>query len=324
MKAILFDSAGSADVLYFGDVPEPTPADDELLVKVHTCALNRADILQRLGGYNPPPGASPILGMELAGEVVKSAGSWQIGDRVMAVVTGGAYAEYAVVPAGMAIQIPDNLTYEQATCIPEAFLTAYLNLFKLGNFQSGESVLIHAGASGVGTAAIQLARIGHASHIFTTASSDDKLATCRELGATGLINYKTQNFADVIKSETDGRGVDVILDFIGAAYWNDNLKAIARYGRLAIIGLLGGVRGELEIGSILGKSLTVTGTTLRPMPLPRKSALAAEFAEYALDHFARGELVPVLDTVFPLQEAADAHKMMESNANTGKIVLKVI
>lgn len=324
MKAILYETPGEADVLIYGDTDDPRPAEGELLVKVHTAALNRADLLQRRGGYAPPPGASPILGLELAGEVVQSAGEWQVGDRVMAVVTGGGYAELATVPAGMAIRIPDVMSYEQAVCIPEAFLTAYLNLFDLGKLEAGKSVLIHAGGSGVGTSAIQLAREAGAREIFTTASSAEKLTVCRELGASVTINYKMQDFAEVIHDKTDGRGVDIVLDFIGAPYWNANLKALARHGRLMIIGLMGGVKGDLELGSILRKSLTITGTTLRPMPLPQKTDLTRRFAEFALPRFERGDLVPVLDKVFPFADAAEAHRYMESNANTGKIVLRVV
>ena len=321
MKAIVFDTPGDADVLRYADVPQPQAGDGELLVKVYAAALNRADLLQRRGGYNPPPGASSILGLEVAGEVVQSAGDWQVGDRVMAVITGGGYAEYAVVPVGMAMAIPDNFDDVQAACIPEAYLTAYLNLFHLGQLKTGDSVLIHAGGSGVGTAAIQLARESGASAIFTTASNDEKLNACRELGATVTINYKTQDFADVVLSHTDKRGVDIVLDFIGATYWNANLKALARHGRLMIIGLMGGVKGDLEVGSILRKSLTVTGTTLRPMPLPQKTMLTSQFIEFAHERLANGALLPVLDKTFPLKDAAEAHRYMESNANTGKIVL---
>lgn len=205
MKAIVFDTPGDADVLRYADVPDPQPAADELLVRVRATAVNRADILQRRGGYSPPPGASPILGLELAGEVVQPAGSWQVGDRVMAVVTGGSYAELAVVPVGMAMRIPEHLSFEQAAAIPEAFLTAYLNLFTLGRLQPGESVLIHAGASGVGTAAIQLARAAGA-RIFATAGTASKLALCRALGAELAINYKEAAFAEHVRAATGDAG----------------------------------------------------------------------------------------------------------------------
>lgn len=322
MKAILFDQPGGADVLYHGDAPDPIPTADELLVRVHATALNRADLLQRQGGYNPPPGASPILGLELTGEVVTANGAFAVGDRVMAVVTGGAYAEYATVPVGMALRIPDNFTYEQAAAIPEAFLTAHLNLFTLGRLKAGETALIHAGASGVGTAAIQLARAAGA-HVITTAGSPEKLARCLELGAHAAINYKTETFAEQVKTLTDGRGVDVILDFVGAPYWNDNLASLAVGGRLMLIGFLGGAAGQLNLGAILPKSLTISGTTLRRTPLDQKIALTRDFAAFGLPKLASGELIPVIDRVFPLEQAAEAHRYMASNANIGKIILSV-
>jgi tumor protein p53-inducible protein 3 len=322
VKAILFDTPGAPDVLYYGDAPDPHPAEGELLVRVHATALNRADLLQRQGQYPPPPGASPILGLELAGEVVQGAGEWQRGDRIMAVVTGGAYAELAAVPAGMAIRIPDNLSYEQAAAIPEAFLTAYLNLFTLGRLQTGETVLIHAGASGVGTAAIQLARAAGA-RVFVTTGTPEKLDFCQELGAALAINYKTESFKEAALKETDERGVDVILDFVGAPYWNDNLSALAIGGRLMLIGSMGGMKGDLSLGAIMPKSLTISGTTLRRTPLDKKIALTQAFAEFALPRFASGELRPIIDTVYPLQEAATAHQRMHDNVNIGKIVLRV-
>ncbi len=322
MKAVLFDQPGGAEVLYYGNAPDPIPAAEELLVRVHATALNRADLLQRQGGYNPPPGASPILGLELAGAVVTANGEFAVGDRIMAVVTGGAYAEYATVPVGMALRIPDNLTYEQAAAIPEAFLTAHLNLFTLGRLKAGETALIHAGASGVGTAAIQLARAAGA-RVITTAGSPEKIARCLELGAHAAINYKSEAFAERVKTLTDGRGVDVILDFVGAPYWNDNLASLAVGGRLMLIGFLGGAAGQLNLGAILPKSLSISGTTLRRTPLDQKIALTREFAAFGLPKLASGELIPVIDRVFALEQAAEAHRYMASNANVGKIILSV-
>jgi NADPH:quinone reductase and related Zn-dependent oxidoreductases len=205
MKAILFDAPGSPEVLRYDDAPDPTPGADEVLVRVRATAVNRADLLQRRGVYAPPPGASPILGLELAGEVLTPAGPWRVGDRVMAVVTGGGYAELAVVPVGMVMRIPDSLSFEEAGAIPEAFLTAFLNLFTLGRLQAGETVLIHAGASGVGTAAIQLARVAGA-RVFATAGSPEKCALCRELGAELTINYREESFAARVLDATGGRG----------------------------------------------------------------------------------------------------------------------
>jgi tumor protein p53-inducible protein 3 len=322
MKAILFDQPGDPDVLRLGTAPDPQPAAGELLVRVRATAINRADLLQRRGAYPPPAGASPILGLELAGEVVSGADDWPPGERVMAVVTGGGYAELAAAPAGMAMRIPDRLSFEEAAAIPEAFLTAFLNLFTLGRLEPGEIVLIHAGASGVGTAAIQLARVAGA-QVIATAGSDEKLARCRELGAETTINYKQESFPERVRQATGGRGVNLVLDFVGAPYWDGNLASLARGGRLLIIGFLGGSRGQLDIGPILGKSLTVAGTTLRGTPLPEKSALTQAFAEFALPRFERGELQPVLDSTYPLAQAAEAHRAMEANRNAGKIVLRM-
>lgn len=322
MKAIVFEQPGDADVLRYADAPDPQPGAGELLVRVRASAINRADILQRRGGYSPPPGASAILGLELAGEVAEDAGEWRAGERVMAVVTGGGYAELAAVPAGMAIRIPAQFGFEQAAAIPEAFLTAYLNLFTLGRLKAGEIVLIHAGASGVGTAAIQLARAAGA-RVFATAGAAAKLELCRALGAELAINYKTEAFAERVAEASGGQGANLVLDFVGAPYWEANMAALAPYGRLMLIGFLGGSRGALDIGAILGKSLTVAGTTLRRTPLDQKVALTRAFAEFALPRFASGELRPVIDRTFDLADAADAHRYVESNASAGKVVLKV-
>jgi tumor protein p53-inducible protein 3 len=322
MKAILFDQPGEPDVLRYDDAPDPQPGADELLVRVHATAVNRADLLQRRGGYAPPPGASPILGLELAGEVVQAAGEWRTGDRVMAVVTGGGYAELAAVPAGMAMRIPERFSYQEAAAIPEAFLTAYLNLFTLGRLQPGEVALIHAGASGIGTAAIQLACAAGA-RVIVTAGADEKLALCRELGAELAINYTSESFAERVQAATGGRGANVVLDFVGAPYWDSNMAALALGGRLMLIGFLGGSRGQLDLGTLMGKSLTIASTTLRRTPLPQKHALTQAFTEFALPRFERGELRPVIDRVLPIAQAAEAHRVLEANSNAGKVVLSV-
>ena len=322
MKAILFDQPGGPEVLYYGEAPDPVVGPDDLLVRVRATAVNRADTLQRRGNYSPPPGASPILGLELAGEVVRGAGPWQPQDRVMAVVTGGGYAELAAVPVNMAMPIPANLTFEKAAAIPEAFLTAYLNLFMLGHLQSGETVLIHAGASGVGTAAIQMACAAGAK-VIVTAGSEDKLKACRDLGAEVTINYKQEAFAQRVLDATDKRGVDVILDFVGAPYWESNMAALAVGGRLMLIGMMGDSRGQLDLGLIMAKTLTIAGTTLRRTPPERKAALVREFSEFALARFESGELKPVIDSVYPIRRADEAHRLMESNKTIGKIVLSM-
>ena len=322
MHAITFNNPGGPEVLTWGEAPDPQPAADELLVRVRATAVNRADLLQRRGAYPPPAGASSILGLELAGEVVVARGEFQVGDRVMAVVTGGSYAELVAVPVGMVVRVPASFSFVQAAAIPEAFLTAYLNLFTLGHLQAGEVALIHAGASGVGTAAIQLARAAEAT-VIATAGSDAKLARCRELGASVAINYRNEAFAEKVRAATDGRGADVILDFVGAPYWEGNMAAAAPYGRLLLIGFLGGSRAQLDLGAILGKSLTVAGTTLRRTPLEQKIALTHDFAAFALPRFATGELQPIIDCTMLLRDAAEAHRYVETNANVGKVVLIV-
>ncbi len=293
-----------------------------LLVRVRATALNRADLLQRGGTYPPPTGASPILGLEIAGEVEQEAEGFRVGDRVMGVVSGGAYAERCTIPLGMAMRIPGQLTYAQAAAIPETFLTAYLNLFTFGRLQAGERVLIHAGASGVGTAAIQLAKAVGA-HVFVTAGSEEKLALCQSLGADERINYKTESFRERIKASTQGRGVDVILDFIGESYWNDNLASLMRGGRLLLIGSMGGKSDGLTIAPIMQKNLTVTGTTLRATSLDQKVRLTTEFSAFALDRFVRGELRPVIDRVLSWTQVVNAHRLMHANTNQGKIVLAI-
>ncbi len=322
MRAIRFDAPGGPEVLHPGEAPDPQPAPDELLVRVRAAGVNRADLLQRMGKYPPPPGASPILGLEIAGEVVEAAGNWRRGDRVMAVVTGGAYAEMATVPANQALPIPSMFSFAQAAAIPEAWQTAYLNLFTLGGLQAGEHVLIHAAASGVGSAAVQLARSAGAA-VHATAGTPEKCAFVSELGAAQVINYRETPFTDAVLEATDGRGVDVVLDFVGAPYWNEHMRLLATGGRLMLIGSLGGMTGQLELGAIMSKSLTIRGTTLRRMPAPQKAALAAAFAAYALPRFEDDTLRPVIDSVYPLAEAADAHRRMAANANIGKIILMI-
>jgi putative PIG3 family NAD(P)H quinone oxidoreductase len=321
MKAVLFDQPNAP--LYVGEAPDPKPGMGEVLVRVHAAGVNRADLLQRRGNYQPPAGASSILGLEIAGEVVEGYGAWEPGERVMAVVTGGGYAEYAAVPSGMLMHIPEKIGYEEAAAIPEAYLTAYLNLFTLGGLRGHESVLIHAGGSGVGTAAIQLAHSANA-YIFTTAGSAAKLEACQKLGANVVINYKEESFLKRIESITEGRGVGMILDMIGAPYWNDNLAALGQGGKLLLIGMMGGASGsDLKIGTIMGKKLTVTGTKLRGTPLPAKIALTEAFSDYAMPLFDSSEIRPILDRTFTLEQAEQAHQFMESNANFGKIVLRV-
>ncbi|WP_026962717.1 NAD(P)H-quinone oxidoreductase [Alicyclobacillus herbarius] len=326
MKAVLMTHFGDPDVLYLGEAPTPRPARGELLVRVRATALNRADLLQRRGKYPPPPGASEILGLEMAGEVAEvgeGVDGWRVGDRVCALLPGGGYAEYAVIPAGMAMRIPPSLSFEQAAAIPEVFLTAFLNLFWLARFAPGERVLIHAGASGVGTAAIQLVREGGGKS-WVTAGSAEKIARCLELGAEAGWNYHEGSFASFVAEQTSGRGVDIILDFIGAPYFSDNIRSLAVDGRLVVIGTMGGTRVDgVDLGVLLGRRLQVIGTALRSRSVSEKIRLTQAFWAFAEPRFATARMVPVVDSVFPWTDVAAAHQYMEENRNTGKIVLRI-
>jgi tumor protein p53-inducible protein 3 len=326
VKAVLMSGYGDSDVLHIGEVPDLKAGPGELLVRVRATALNRADLLQRRGLYPPPPGASEVLGLEMAGEVAavgEGVSGWRVGDRVCALLPGGGYAQYAVIPAGMAMPVPDSFTFEQAAAIPEVFLTAYLNLFWLGDLKPGEWVLIHAGASGVGTAAIQLVREA-GGHSLVTAGSAEKLQRCLELGAQAGWNYHDGSFAQFVAEQTDGRGVDIILDFVGAPYFQDNLKSLAVDGRLVVIGTMGGTTVDrLDLGFLLGRRLQIIGTALRSRSVEEKMRLTQAFIEFAGPRFADGRLVPIVDSVFPWTEVAEAHRYMEANRNIGKIVLRV-
>jgi len=324
VKALLVET--STTRLYIGEAADPVPGDDELLVAVRATAVNRADLLQRHGKYPPPAGESTIIGLEMAGVVEKvgvNAGPWKPGDRVFALLPGGGYAEKVVIPAGMAMPIPDSFTFEQAAAIPEAYLTAYLNLSVLGQVQAGEHVLLHAAASGVGTAAIQLVREWGGIPI-ATAGSDEKLEVCGKLGAQHLINYKRERFADRVAAITSGLGVQVILDPIGASYYEDNLKSIGFDGRWILIGGLGGYTLEqMNLRALLGKRIHLIGSTLRSRTRQNKIDLTKQFFAFAEERLASGKLLPIVDRVFHWSEANEAHEYVEQNKNIGKIVLTV-
>ncbi len=325
MRAIVVEQPGGPEVMKIGEIAGPSPASAELLVRVRATALNRMDLQQRQGRYPVPPGAPETLGVELAGDVVGWADDvtgWSRGDRVFALVLGGGYAELATVPARMAIPIPANLTYEQAAAIPEAFLTAYLNLFLLGGLADGGYALIHAGASGVGTAAVQLVRESGAQAIVTVGSRE-KVERCKALGAVAAFDRHDGPFAPGVLAATGGRGVDVLIDVVGAPYWEQNLACLATAGRLIILAMLGGGTLEADLGVVQRKRLRVIGSVLRPLPLEEKIALNDRFKEFALARFADGRLAPVIDSVFDWAEAPAAHRHMEANANFGKIVLRV-
>jgi putative PIG3 family NAD(P)H quinone oxidoreductase len=325
MKAITIETPGAPDVLRLGEIPVPVPGPDELLVRVRATALNRADTLQRRGLYPPPPGESEILGLELAGEVEtvgSAAHGFAPGDRVFGLVGGGGYAEKALIDARMAMRIPAGWDFVTAAAVPEVFFTANETLFTLGGLQRGETVLIHAGASGVGTAGIQMARHAGA-RVFVTAGSADKIARTVELGAEAGINYKEEDFAARVRELTKKEGVDLVQDFIGAAYWQKNLQCLKVGGRLVLVGLMGGVKVEADLNLIMRKRLHVIGSVMRSQSLANKIAITQRFRERWLPLLANGILRPIIDTTFPLAEAAAAHRYMEENRNTGKIILVV-
>ena len=326
MKAILMSGLGGVEFLHIGHHPDPAMEEDELFVRVRATALNRADLLQRRGKHSPPKGAPDILGLEMAGEVAavgKTAGDWKVGDRVCALLPGGGYAELVSIPAGLAMRIPENLSFEDAAAIPEVFLTAYQNLFLVARLAAGETVLVHAGASGVGTAAVQLVREAGAESL-VTAGSPEKIARCLSLGARAGWNYKDGPFLPWVEEETSGRGVDIVLDFVGAPYFDQNLKSLAADGRMVVIGTLGGAEVEkFSLRTLMAKRLQITGAGLRNMDTGRKIELTRKFSAFAMRRFADGRLVPVVDTVFDWKEVAKAHQRMEANENVGKIVLRV-
>lgn len=324
MKAIQIKSFGEAEQLYLGEAPTPSPQPQEILVKVHATALNRADTLQRRGHYPPPEGASEILGLEIAGTVAElgaAVENWQVGDKVFGLIPGGGYAEYAVIHQSMAIKKPDYLSFEEAAALPEVFLTAFQALNWLGKLQPQESILIHAAASGVGTAAIQLAKALKAAHIFATASAA-KHEVCKSLGADTVIDYKSQRFEEIIQAKTHAKGVNLIIDFIGAPYFGRNLDSLALDGSMVMLAMLGGMnRAEVDFGKILRKRLQILGSTLRARSLDYQIALSQAFWEFASPLFAEKKLKPVIDSVLDWKEVVAAHKRMEANQNTGKIVL---
>jgi len=302
------------------------PGVAEVAIEIHASALNRADLLQRRGAYPPPPGTTDILGLECAG-VVSELGpgcsdSVRAGDRVMVLLGGGGYAERVVVPEALLMKVPEALSFEQAATIPEAFLTAREALFAAGRLGSAESVLIHAAAGGVGSAAVQLAR-SHGARVFATAGGEAKGAWLRALGADSVIDYKSQDFAAVIQAETQGRGVDVIVDFIGAAYAEKHAACLAHRGRHVVVGVLGGAQASINLGRLLQKRQSLLGVVMRSRSMAEKIELTRGFVRNTLPLFADGRLKPLVDSVFSLADVARAHQRMEANENLGKIVLKV-
>jgi putative PIG3 family NAD(P)H quinone oxidoreductase len=325
MRAVICSEPGGVDVLKVGEVPDPTAGPGELLLDVRASAVNRADLLQRQGHYPPPPGASDVLGLECSGvvaELGEGVQGWQVGDEVCALLAGGGYAERAAVPAGQVLPLPDGIDVVTAAALPEVACTVWSNVFMVAGLQRDESLLVHGGAGGIGTLAIQLAKALGA-RVFTTAGTPEKLQRCRELGADVAISYRDEDFVDVVRRETDGRGVDVILDNMGAKYLDRNLDALATNGRLAIIGMQGGVKGELDIAKLLRKRGAVTATSLRARPVEEKAAIVASVLEHVWPLVAEGHVRPVVHAHVPLDDAREAHRLVEDGEQTGKVLLTI-
>ena len=325
MKAVVITRPGGPEVLEYREVPDPVAGPEDLLIRVRATALNRADLLQRMGGY-PQPGPKPafeIPGLEYAGEVIavgERVEGFAVGDRVMGLLAGGGYAELVATHYRLAVKVPDVLSWEEAGATPEVFVTAHDALLQCG-LAAGERVLIHAAGSGVGVAATQIAKVMGASLVAGTAGSAEKLARAAELGLDLGINYREQDFAEEVLRATEGKGVDVILDAIGAEYWERNLRALAVKGRMVVVGLMGGTGASTNLGVLLQKRLQVRGTTLRARPMEEKATATRAFEKSVLPHIASGRVKVVIDRVYALRDAAEAHAYMATNANFGKIVL---
>lgn len=325
MRAIEITQPGKPDVLQPCERPVPVPKAGEVLIKVHAAGINRPDVLQRLGKYPVPPGASDLPGLEVAGEIVDgdyAAAGFAKGDMVCALVQGGGYAEYCTAPVEQCLPVPHGLSPLEAASLPETFFTVWSNVFDRARLAPDESLLVQGGSSGIGVTAIQLASaLGH--RVFATAGSDEKCRACEQLGAERGINYRSEDFATVVKELTGGKGVDVILDMVAGDYIPREIDCLADDGRIAIIALLGGAKAEIDLGQVLRRRLHISGSTLRPRPVAFKAAIARSLRERVWPLFEQGKLKPVIHRTFPLAQAAEAHALMESSTHVGKIVLQV-
>ena len=324
MKAITIPEPGGADALVLADVPSPEPAEGEVRIRVAAAGVNRADIMQRKGFYDPPPGSSPYPGLEVSGTIDalgEGVEGWAMGDEVCALLVGGGYAEQVCAPATQVLPVPAGVSLEDAAALPEVVCTVWSNVFMTANLLPGQTLLVHGGSSGIGTMAIQLAReVG--ARVAVTAGSAEKLQACKALGAEVLVNYREQDFVEEIKAATDGAGADVILDNMGAKYLARNVDALAAGGRLVVIGLQGGTTAELNLNTLLRKRAAVIATSLRARPLPEKAAIVAAVREHVWPLVESGRVRPVVHSRHPLGEAAAAHREMESSGHIGKILLR--
>ncbi|MEU1073129.1 MULTISPECIES: NAD(P)H-quinone oxidoreductase [unclassified Streptomyces] len=325
MHAITIPEPGGPEALVWAEVPDAVAGEGEVLVEVAAAAVNRADVLQRQGHYEPPPGASPYPGLECSGRIVAvgpGVSGWSVGDEVCALLSGGGYAEKVAVPAGQLLPVPDGVELTVAASLPEAVSTVWSNVFMVAHLRPGETLLVHGGASGIGTMAIQLAKAVGA-RVAVTAGGPEKLARCAELGADILIDYRKQDFVEEVRKATDGAGADVILDIMGAKYLDRNVRALAVNGRLAVIGMQGGVKGELNLGALMAKRAAVTATTLRGRPAGEKAAIVAAVREHVWPLVAAGRVRPVVDRVVGMGEAAEGHRVLEAGGHVGKVLLVV-
>ena len=326
MIAIEISRPGDPDVLRPAEHEIPAPGPGEVLIRVAAAGVNRPDIMQRLGKYPPPPGASDIPGLEVAGiiERIGTGGGgtarWAEGDRVCALVAGGGYAEYCVAPEPQCLPVPDGLDFVTAAAIPETYFTVWTNLFDRGRLVAGEHALVHGGTSGIGTTALQLGRAFGAT-VLATAGSDEKCDACRRIGAADAINYRTTDFAEAVRERTGGRGVDVVLDIIGGEYLPKNLECLATNGRLVQIGLQGGAKAQLDLRTVMQRRLTITGSTLRPRSVAEKGVIARQLETNVWPLLRSGKVAPIVHRTFPLERAADAHRLLESGTVIGKLVL---
>ncbi len=325
MRAVIAAEPGGPEVLTLVERPDPVPGPGEVVVDVAATAVNRADLLQRRGLYSPPPGATDILGLEASGVVAavgEGVDAWAAGDEVCVLLSGGGYADKVLVPAGQLMPVPQGIDLVTAAALPEVACTVWSNVFMVAHLQPGETLLVHGGAGGIGTFAIQLAHALGAT-VVTTAGTDDKLAACRQLGADVAVNYREQGFVEEVRRATDGRGADVILDNMGAKYLARNLDALAVEGRLVIIGMQGGVKAELDINQLLRKRAAVIGTTLRARPAEEKAAICAAVVHHVWPLIAAGEVRPIVHGSYPLDQVAQAHQVMEDSGHVGKLLLTV-
>jgi putative PIG3 family NAD(P)H quinone oxidoreductase len=323
MRAVIATEAGGPELLTLREVPDPTPGQDEVVIDVVASAVNRADLLQRQGFYPPPPGASDVIGLECSGRIAAvgpGVQRWQVGDEVCALLAGGGYAEQVLVPAGQVMPLPPGVDVETAAAMPEVACTVWSNVFMVAHLRPEETLLVHGGAGGIGTFAIQLAHALGA-HVVTTAGSEEKLDVCRSLGADVAVNYREQDFVEEVRAATEGRGADVILDNMGAKYLGRNVDALATEGRLVIIGMQGGTKGELDIATLLRKRGAVIATALRSRPVEEKAAICAAVVEHVWPLLGSGDVQPIVHERFPLADAAAAHAAVEQGSNIGKVLL---